>query len=126
MSSKEESKVEKKEEVKKKVSIKALVAVIPPASEILARKTPKLIEKRIRLRRKLDVDPEYAKINPSLAKAIEAEDLVEVVVAGRFRKVFNVVLDESVPQNEVWCNEELLKEHGVADNSIATIRKAKR
>ena len=126
MSSEEEGKVEKKEEIKKKVSIKALVAVIPPASEILARKTPKLIEKRIRLRRKPDIDPEYAKINPSLAKAIGAEDLVEVVVAGRFRKVFNVVLDESVSQNEVWCNEELLKEHGVADNSIATIRKAKR
>jgi len=125
MSSEEEGKVEKKE-VKKKVNIKALVAVIPPASEILARKTPKLIEKRIRLRRKPDIDPEYAKINPSLAKAIGAEDLVEVVVAGRFRKVFNVVLDESVSQNEVWCNEELLKEHGVADNSIATIRKAKR
>jgi len=125
MSSEKEGKVEKKE-VKKKVNIKALVAVIPPASEILARKTPKLIEKRVRLRRKPDIDSEYAKINPSLAKAIGAEDLVEVVVAGRFRKVFNVVLDESVSQNEVWCNEELLKEHGVADNSIATIRKAKR
>jgi len=117
---------ERKEVKRKKIDIKALVAVIPPASEVLARKAPKAIERRIRVRRKPDVDPDYAKINPSLAKSLGAQDLVEIVVAGRFRKTFNIILDENVPANEAWCNEELLKEHGVADNSIATIRRAGR
>jgi hypothetical protein len=35
---------------------------------------------------------------------------------------FKAVIDENIPQNEVWVNEELMKERGVSDNSLATVR----
>ncbi len=83
-------------------------------------------ERRIRVRRRRDVDEGKAKINPELAKELDIRDKVEIVVVGggsRERKyVFTVVLDESVPKNEVWCNENELRKLGVADNTMATVR----
>jgi len=83
-------------------------------------------ERRIRVRRRKDVDEGKAKINPELAKELDIKDKVEVVVVGggsrERRYVFTVVLDENVPKNEIWCNEDELKRLGVADNTMATVR----
>ena len=107
----------------KKKDIKALVAVIPPATQLLGRKEKKLAEKRIRVRRKPNIKPEYAYINPQLAKELGVKEYLEIVIARRHRYAFKAILDENVPVNEVWCNEDLLREDGVADNSIATARR---
>ncbi len=107
----------------KKKDIKALVAVIPPATQLLRRKEKKLAEKRIRVRRNPSVKPEHAYINPQLAKELGIKDYLEIVIARRHRYAFKAILDEKVPVNEVWCNEDLLREDGVADNSIATVRR---
>ena len=119
-------KVEEKEEkgegeTKKKVDIKALVALVPPASALKHRETKK-VEKRIRLRTKVEVKPTQAKISPKLANELSIGDKLEIVVAGKKKFVFDAVLDESVPENEVWVNVNLMREYGVADNSIATVR----
>ena len=107
-----------------KRDIKALVALIPPA-DALRKKEVKLVERRMRVRYDEDIDPAKARINPSTAKALGITDALEVVIAGRHKFVFEAVLDEEVPPNEVYCNGELLREKGVADNSIATVRKAR-
>lgn len=83
-------------------------------------------ERRLRIRRRKDVDEGRAKINPEIAKELDIKDKIEVVVVGggsRVRRhIFTVVLSDEVPKNEVWCNEDELKKYGIADNTIATIR----
>jgi anaerobic selenocysteine-containing dehydrogenase len=112
---------EEKEEGKK--DIKALVAVIPPA-DVLKRREAKAREKRIRLRYREGMPPDKAAVNPTTAQQLGIEDKLEIVVAGRHKFTFTAVLDEEVPPNEIWCNPELLRDEGIADNSIATVRRA--
>lgn len=128
--SKLEEQAEKQEQTQKqeekKKDIKALVAIIPPASQVLGRKEKKLAEKRIRVRRKPNIKPEHAYINPQLAKELGITEYLEIVVARRHHLAFKAIQDENVPPNEVWCNEDLLREEGIADNSIATIRRTEK
>ncbi len=83
-------------------------------------------EKRIRIRRVGAIDKGMAKINGRLATETGLKDMVEVIVAGgssrERRFVLSLIIDDSVPDNELWCNDLFLKEQGVADNSIVTIR----
>ncbi len=87
------------------------------------------LERRLRIRRKREVDEGKAMINPELAKELEIKDKVEIVVVGggsRERKyIMLTVLNDKVPKSEVWCNEEEMRRLGIADNTIATIRSAK-
>lgn len=84
-------------------------------------------ERRLRIRRRNDVDEGKAKMNPEVMKELDIADTVEVVLVGggsrERRYVFTVIPSEDVPRNEVWCNEEEMRRLGVADNSIATIRR---
>ncbi|HDI75464.1 MAG: hypothetical protein DRJ52_01835 [Thermoprotei archaeon] len=79
-------------------------------------------EKRLRLRRKGEVSRGVAKISPKAAQYLNIKDTLEVVIAGKKRYYFKVLVSEDVPENEVWCNEEELREYGIADKSIATCR----
>ncbi len=109
------------ERQEKKLDIKALVAIIPPAS---TRKTEKRIkERRIRLKYNESVKPGQAFINESLAKSLNIVDYIEITVAGRKRFKLKAIVSSDISENEVWCNPEELRERGIADNSIATIRR---
>ncbi|RLE94556.1 MAG: hypothetical protein DRN04_03195 [Thermoprotei archaeon] len=79
-------------------------------------------EKRLRLRRKDNVSRGLAKMNSKAAEFLGIKDSLEVVIAGKKRLYFRVLVSEDVPENEVWCNEDELREYGIADNSIATCR----
>lgn len=83
-------------------------------------------ERRLRVRRRDDVDEGKAMLNPQVASELGITDKVEIVLVGggsrERRYVFSVVVNDKVPRNEVWCNVEEMKKLGVADNSIATIR----
>ncbi len=83
-------------------------------------------EKRLRVRRRTDVDEGKAKINPETIRELQIFDKVEIVVVGggsrERRYVFTVIPSEDVPKNEVWCNEEEMRRYGIADNTIATVR----
>ena len=109
------------EERKKKRDIRAILQMIPPASQLFGGEK-KVRERRIRMKFHDELKEGVAKLNPQLAKELGIEDKVEVVVAHRHRYVFSVVLDEEVPVNEIWVNGEKLREDGVADNSIVTVR----
>ena len=116
---KKSEKKEEEQQPKKKVDIKALVKLVPPASA-LKQRASKVREKRIRLRL-VDINPTKAKINPQLADQLGISDKLEIAVSGK-KFIFEAVRDQSVPENEVHVNEELMKENGISDNTIATVR----
>jgi len=119
LSEEEKVKKEEGEKPKKKIDIKALMSVVPPASALKAR-TSKVKERRVRLRWS-DVNPQKAKINPKLADELGIGDKLEVAVSGK-RFVFEAIRDESVPEREVYVNENLMRSHGISDNTIAAVR----
>jgi len=107
-----------------KRDVKQLVMVIPPASEVLSKGVKQVKEKRIRVRLKSDVSPDELRINPRLAKELNIKESIELSIAGRKKLVFKATILEGIPEGEVWANEEFMKEKGVADNSMATVRAA--
>ncbi len=110
------------EEVKlEKPDIKRALSIIPTASALKQREK-RVTEKRIRLKYDYSLKPEEAKVHPTLAKELGIEDKLEIVVAGRHRFVFRAIVDEEAEPNRVHVNPDLMEEHGVADNSIATVR----
>ncbi len=115
---------EKKEEVVKKVDIKKLVSIIPPASE-LRRKQKVLKEKRIRIRYDESLPEGSARVPKDLASmlGIKNGDIIEIVIAGKKKFLFKAEIIEETGTNTVYCYPEELRENGVADNSIATLRR---
>ena len=113
---------------KKKIDVRAALQFIPPASQLVSEKRRVIVERRVRLRFHNELRESIAKLNPDLARelGVEEGDYIEAVVARRHRFVYKVELDENVPATEVWVNGEKLPEYGVSDNSIATVRKARR
>lgn len=114
----------KKEEVVKKTDVSRLVSIIPPASELF-KKEKVLSEKRIRVRYDESLPEDRLKIHKDLASmlGLKQDDDVELVVAGKKRFVYKVVIVDNIESEVVFCNPNLLVKNGVADNSIATIRK---
>jgi hypothetical protein len=110
---------EEGEKKPKKRNIKELVSLVPPASA-LKQRTSKVRERRVRLRWS-DVPPTKAKINPKLADELGIGDRLEVAVSGK-KFVFEAIRDEKVPEREVHVNENLMRSHGVSDNTIAAVR----
>lgn len=108
----------------KKVDIEKLVSIIPPASELF-KKEKKLSEKRVRIRYDNSLPGELVKVPSALAKLLDIRenDSVEIVVAGKKKFRYKAILYESQEDNVVYANPSELEKHGVADNSIATIRK---
>uniref|UniRef100_A0A7J3V009 Uncharacterized protein n=2 Tax=Candidatus Methanosuratincola (ex Vanwonterghem et al. 2016) TaxID=1915412 RepID=A0A7J3V009_9CREN len=80
-------------------------------------------EKRLRLRRKEDTDKGIGKLNPSTMKYLQINEKFEVVVAGKKKLELRAFPLPDIPENEVWANAEEMRVQGLADNSIATIRK---
>ncbi|ABN70228.1 conserved hypothetical protein [Staphylothermus marinus F1] len=115
---------EEKSEPAKKVDVKKLVSIIPPASE-LRRKQKILREKRIRIKYDDSLPENTAKVPKDLAEAlgIKEGDTIEIVIAGKKKFLFKAIIIEEAGTNLVYCYPEELREKGVADNSIATLRK---
>jgi len=110
-----------------KISVMDTLKVIPPPSMLREAKKRQATERRIRIRRVATVEEGKAKISPLLARDLEVrDDMVEIVVAGRKSLQLSPLVDENVPQNEVWINEDMLKNLGIADNTIATIKRIAR
>jgi len=79
-------------------------------------------ERRLRIRRREDVPPGQARMNPKAMEYLEITTRVEIAIAGKKRLLFNVLPLDSVPENEVWCNADDLRAEGVSDNTIAAVR----
>lgn len=127
MSSEKEKKTsesENKPETVKKIDVSKLVSIIPPPSE-LWREEKRLTEKRIRIKYEETLPENTVKISSNLAKMLDIskDDYAEIVVAGRKRFIYKVIIEEGLDPNIIYCNPSELSVKGVADNSIATIRK---
>lgn len=121
---------EKREEAeqtvpRKKIDVKTALSMIPPATQLFGEeKKPR--ERRVRIKFHNELKEGVAKANPELLREIGAKDYIEVVVARRHRFTYKVEADEAVPPNEVWVNGANLPEYGVSDNSVATVRAARK
>lgn len=104
-----------------KAPLSRLVDIVPSASALKERGR-RATEKRIRLRYDSTLEPEQARIHPSLARELGIQDLLEITVAHRHRFAFKAIIDDNAEPNRVYVNPELMEEHGIADNSIATVR----
>ena len=80
-------------------------------------------ERRLRVRRKDQVKSGRAHINPQTMKELRIGESVEIVLVGKRRFLFKAVADSTVPVKEVWINSEDGRIGGIADNSIATVRR---
>ncbi|RLG76793.1 MAG: hypothetical protein DRO12_03835 [Thermoprotei archaeon] len=110
------------EKAQQKVDIKKLVAVVPPPTMLFGGKAKKVREKRIRLRYDNSVKPDEAKISKRLAEELGIKDMLEITVAGKKRFRFKAIIIDSALGDYVFVNPDLMKENGIADNSICTIR----
>lgn len=108
-----------------KPDLSKLLAIVPPASEVLGKKQKLLAEKRIRVKFNKSLNKPVAKIPSTLASelGIKNGDEIEVVVAGKKKARFVAEIIESPDVNVIEVYPAELERQGVADNSIATIRK---
>ena len=83
-------------------------------------------QKRMRLRHRVEVERGKSFLNPETMSFLEVEDSQEIeIVVAKKKKFRSIAFSKSeVPLNEVWMNPDELQEKGIADNSIATVRKA--
>jgi hypothetical protein len=80
-------------------------------------------EKRLRIKLKDDVKEGKLLINEKIAKELEITDKVEIVVGGKKKLILDALLSSEIPEENVFINTLLAKANGIADNTIATIRK---
>lgn len=118
----EESKPSAKQE---KTDISKLLALIPSAAELRSEKK-KPTEKRIKIKFNKAFTKPIARIPIHIATELDIKpgDQVEIVVAGRRKAILEAELYET-KENIVEVYPEELEKQGVADNSVATIRKLK-
>lgn len=83
----------------------------------------KVPEKRLRIRKVEGVEVNMAKINSNIMKQLQITDKIEVVISGKRKCILNILVDDTVPEKEVWANPTQMTSLGIADNSIATIRR---
>ena len=108
-----------------RINVKDTLKIIPPPSMLRSRERKRIVEKRIRVRYSKELSDKEAKLSSKLASELNLDenDYIEIIVAGKKRLSFKPKIDESLDSNEVFVNQELLKINGIADNSIATIKK---
>ncbi|MEM1639258.1 MAG: hypothetical protein QXJ69_04175 [Desulfurococcaceae archaeon] len=113
------------QEEKTKVDVTKLLSIIPSATELKSEKK-QLVEKRIRVKYDRTLTRPIAKIPLHVANelGIKTGDNVEIVVAGKKKVQFTAEVVES-KDNVIVVYPAELEKQGVADNSIATIRKAR-
>ncbi|MEM4035288.1 MAG: hypothetical protein QXU97_01535 [Fervidicoccaceae archaeon] len=107
----------------KKHDLKTLLSVIPPAVQLRAEKKARSLEKRIRVKYG-DVGRDQIAVGKELSKELELGEEAYLTVAGRKRFLLKVIVREDLPAGLVLVNGDLMRENGVADNSIATLRRA--
>lgn len=81
-------------------------------------------EKRLRIKYSENVKEGRAVINENLAKELDIKDSLEVVIGGKKKLVLTAILSQDAPNDQILVNPSQAKSSGIADNSIATIRKA--
>jgi hypothetical protein len=118
------SKRTSKEIKPEKADLSKALSIIPPASS-LKEKGKKVIEKRLRISYDDSVEKGTAKLSKKLATQLGIQKRLEMVIASKKKLMFDAQIDDSIQEeSKVFVNPEQMKDEGVADNSIVTIRSA--
>jgi anaerobic selenocysteine-containing dehydrogenase len=80
-------------------------------------------ERRLRIKISESVKEGKLSINPTTAQELGIADKVEIVVGGKKRLVLDAILSSETPSDQVFINPDFAKSFGIANNTIATIRK---
>ncbi|MDT7865255.1 MAG: hypothetical protein RQ922_05190 [Thermoproteota archaeon] len=80
-------------------------------------------ERRLRIKISESVKEGKLSINPTTAQELGISDKVEIVVGGKKRLVLDAILSSETPPDQVFINPDFAKSFGIANNTIATIRK---
>ncbi len=100
-----------------------MVAVIPPASEVLGRGARRIPEKRVRIRLKEDVPGNTIYVSNKLASELGIKDTAQISVSGK-KFTLRVLISEDLPEGEIWANADFMRKNGISDNSMVTLRSA--
>jgi ASC-1-like (ASCH) protein len=107
-----------------KVNVRDLVNVIPPASALKGEKKVEVREKRVKLKKRGDVQKGFVIISTKLAAELKIGEEVEISVKGS-RSRFKAILQDALPPYEIYANESDMMAKGLQDNSTVTLRSAK-
>ncbi len=122
MSEENDSKKVSKDVKPEKADLSKALSIIPPASS-LREKGKKVIERRLRISYDESVDKGNVKLSKKLASQLGIQKKLEMVIASKKKFVFDSQIDESIQEDsKIFVNPDEMKEKGVADNSIVTIR----
>ncbi|AFZ70836.1 hypothetical protein Calag_1114 [Caldisphaera lagunensis DSM 15908] len=122
MSEENDSKKVSKDVRPEKADLSKALSIIPPASS-LKEKGKKIVERRLRISYDEGVDKGNVKLSKKLASELGIQKKLEMVIASKKKLVFDSQIDESIQEEtKVFVNPDEMKEKGVADNSIVTIR----
>ncbi|MEM0340845.1 MAG: hypothetical protein QXN05_05260 [Acidilobaceae archaeon] len=97
-----------------------------PSPSALKEQEKTVRERRLRIAYDNSVKPGHAKIRPSLAASLKIEEFLEIVATGKDPLVLKALIDDTIEETKVHVNPEEMKSHGIADNSVVTLRAAKR
>ncbi|MCG2871935.1 MAG: hypothetical protein L7H12_02760 [Sulfolobales archaeon] len=111
------------EEKRKQEELKKALSVIPPPSALRGERK-QILEKRVKLRKRPDVNQGVVIVPEKTAKELGIKDKAEISVKGK-RHVFEVVILDKMPEHEVWANPANMEVMGLEDNSAVTLRAAK-
>jgi len=105
-----------------KPDLSKALSIIPPATS-LKESGGKQREKRVKISYDQDVGENAAKVSKKLADELGISNKIEIVVAGKKKFVMKAIIDETIDEmNKVYVNPDIMRNEGVSDNSIATIR----
>ncbi|BDC19170.1 hypothetical protein [Acidianus sp. HS-5] len=105
----------------KKVDIKSLVNIIPPASALKNREKEPPKEKRVKAKKKPEVDEGTIIISNKLVSQMKIKNEVEISVKGK-RLRLKVISQDGLQDIEVWLNPSDTLKLGLEDNSTVTLR----
>lgn len=108
-------------EKEKKVNIKNLVSIIPPATELRSREKSPPKEKRVKVKKKPEVDEGIIIISNKLKDSMKIGNEVEISVKGKKLKL-KVISQDGLDEIETWMNPNDMLKLGLADNSTVTLR----
>ena len=111
------------EQKKKEEELKRVLSVIPPPSALRGEKKT-VSEKRAKLRKRPDVNQGVIVVPEKTAKELGIKDKAEISVKGK-RHVFDVILQDKIPEYEVRASPADMEVMGLEDNSTVTLRAVK-
>ncbi|ARM75781.1 hypothetical protein [Acidianus manzaensis] len=119
--SKEENREKEEGEKEHKVDIKNLVSVIPPASALKNKEKAPPKEKRVKIKKKADIDEGTIIISNKLKNSMKIGNEVEISVKGKKLRL-KVISQDGIGEIETWANPADMLKLGLEDNSTVTLR----